>query len=145
MSKTSRAEKQYLNQIRRESLLQGKGAYIYQNNTSGDLMLPRPTKSGKKMVFLKEEFQGDDYYIPMVRNGELKLVRVIDTGESALNEGVNMSERLITEQPPVVTSDGKVEFVVQDKKSKKLNETPDNEPNTEVLLTEAPIGSVELI
>ena len=153
----------------------GKGLYVYQNNTSGDLFLPRATKSGVTRVGYKEEFQGDDYYMFMLGTGELRLTRIIEQPPTAqaqaqaqaLNEAreIQMEDRknvagtgqpvcqyhedkLITEQPPVVTNEGTVEFVAQkpeDKKRKLHENRPYQLPADDVLLNENPLEGIEII
>ena len=143
---------------KRDAAMVGKGVFVYRNNTSGDLFLPRPTKSGITRVVRNGVFQGDDYYMFLVHNGELRLVQVIEPAQKAeaadqvLSEGVsqNMSEQLITEQPPTVTNEGTAEFHVQSDEQKPLNEdgTPKKESKTDqtdVLLNENPLDGVEII
>ena len=143
---------------KRKEILMGKGLYVYQNNTSGDLFLPRPTKSGINRIGFKEEFQGDDYYMFMVHNNELRLVRIIEqpptaqalASQQSLNEAMEnqMEDKLITEQPPVVTNEGTVEFVARkpEDKRKKLNENrPYQLPTDDVLLNENPLEGIEII
>lgn len=145
-------EKNMLRAQKRKAALSGKGLYVFRNNTSGDLLLPRPTKSGITRVSTNEEFQGDDYYMFMVRNNELRLVRQIESPEQpakTLNETTepNMADKLITEQPPVVTNEGTVEFVEQKPKQQKLDEHKPNEqqPQPDVLLNENPLDGIEII
>lgn len=102
-----------------------EGQYVFENNTSGDLSLPRPTIDGLKMVRKNGRFIGDKYYMQMVPQ-ELKYIREVEAS----------TERLITEQPPVVTHLGQVEFVEQKIESKK---------DEEVLLTESPIAGLQII
>jgi hypothetical protein len=149
----SKYQKNILRGERRHEQLHGKGMYVYQNNTSGDLFLPRPTKSGISRVALREEFQGDDYYMFMVRNNELRLIRVIEQpqAEQVLTEAteIPMEEKLITEQPPVVTNEGTVEFHTHkpEEKRQKLNENrPYQVPQPgDVLLNENPLEGIEII
>ena len=144
---------------KRTAALVGKGVFVYRNNTSGDLFLPRPTKSGITRVAKNGVFQGDDYYMFLVHNGELRLVQVIEpvqkdeVTDKMLSEGVsqNTSEQLITEQPPTVTNEGTVEFHVKSDQQKPLNE--DGQPKkdesktgeSDVLLNEDPLDGVEII
>ena len=110
--------------------------YLYENNTKGDLFLPRPTSKGQKAIRVGGRFEGDDSWLNMVGR-ELRIVQV-------LAENVPVSaERLLTEQPPVVTSEGKVEFV-KDSTAVKMNEhTPTI--NSEVLLNESPLDGIEMV
>jgi hypothetical protein len=82
--------------------LKGEGQYIFENNTKGDLYLPRPTQSGRRLVRKGEQFVGDNYYFGMLRSNELKLVKELVSPQQQV---------LMTEQPPVVTNQGPVEFV----------------------------------
>ena len=64
-------------EIRKEVLqnaLAGGGMYLYENNTDADITLPRPTSSGLRSIGPRKQFQGDDYYIQLVRTGLLKLI-----------------------------------------------------------------------
>ena len=116
-------QKNVMRAEKRRDALQGKGLYVYRNNTSGDLFLPKPTKSGVSKVGLREEFQGDDYYMFMVKSNELHLMRVIESPQetAVLRESTEqpMEDKLITEQPPVVTTEGTVEYVQQKPKDKR--------------------------
>lgn len=146
-------EKNMMRAQKRLSGLSGKGIYVFRNNTSGDLFLPRKTKSGVTRVAIGQEFQGDDYYMYMVHNNELRLVRTIQTPEQqqqSLHEATEqaMDHKLITEQPPVVTTEGTVEYVQkQEQNQKPLNENRPhaNNASPEVLLNENPLEGVEII
>jgi hypothetical protein len=136
--------------------LHGEGIYLYRNNTKADLTLPRPTKSGTRVVGAGKEFQGDNYYMQLVKQGMLRLVKEIQSPEQQyaeevkseeklvidqqLNEGVKMEEKLILDQPDTVTEKGKVEHVVS-KPAKKLNEQKggEKEKQQDVLLNEGPV------
>jgi len=145
----SKYEENMLRAQKRKADLSGKGQYIYRNNTSGDLFLPRPTKSGTTRVAVNEEFLGDDYYMFMVRNNELRLVRQIEAPDAPIiNEQSEntMSDKLITEQPPIVTNEGTVEYVEEPKKpEQKLNENQPPQPDQDVLLNENPMDGIEII
>lgn len=121
------------------SVTAGSGLYLYQNKSPhADLKLPRPTHSGLRQVGPKGQFQGDDYYMQMVRNGELILVEVIQTPEQQKEIEMAEQQRLILDQPDRVTNEGTVEQVVEPKKipKKKLNE--DSSKPEDVLLNEGP-------
>jgi len=126
----------------------GSGLYLYRNSTDSDMTLPRPTKSGLRAVGPKGTFQGDNYYMQMVRSGLLRLVEVLQTPEqqaavaraeaAQLNEGNIMTEdRLILDQPDMITEHGKVEHVVGTSPQQKLNEKC-GEQGEDVLLNEGP-------
>ena len=59
--------------------MSGTGIYVYENNTDGDLRLPKATASGIKMVGPRKRFQGDSYFMSWVGSpmNLLKLVEVI--------------------------------------------------------------------
>lgn len=133
--------------------LAGNGLYIYENNTSGTLTLPKPTNSGKRVVAPKEQFQGDSYFMSLVKppNNLLKLIKVItqDLPETQIQTQTesNMNEqKLILDQPDRVTSEGTVEQVMKQQPVQKLNDSVEKkEPTKEVLLTEDPMDGVEII
>lgn len=147
----SKYEKNMLRSLKRTAALAGKGVYVYQNNTRGDLMLPRPTKSGVVKVLRNEQFQGDDYYMFMVRNNELSLVKTLEhpNQNETINEGTDhMSDKLITEQPPMVTNEGTVEYQVPgNQKHQKLNENKPNQQSQQqdILLNENPLDGIEIL
>jgi len=134
---------------------EGRGLFVFKNNTSGELYLPRATKSGVRKVDKMGEFQGTDYFMQMVKTGELRLMRVIQSpnepaqGSNLLKEGHQMqdeNEKLIIEQPPTITAEGEsVTFMDKKGKKKKLNEQPQNQDSGDILLTESPLGGVEII
>lgn len=157
----SKYQKNVLRAEKRKSELSGNGTFLFRNNTSGDLILPRPTKSGNVRIPANEEFVGDDYYMFMVQSNELRLVKVIepakkeDTAANTLNESneskeSQMNDKLITEQPPTVTDEGTVEFVEQKPKEKE-EELNEDVPGTEaskqhdVLLNENPMDGIDII
>ena len=148
----SKYEKNILRNQKRKAALGGKGLFVFRNNTSGELFLPRATKSGITRVAEGDEFQGDDYYMFMVRNNELRLVRQIEPANPppVINEQVEptMADKLITEQPPVVTNEGTVEWVEKpiESEKKKLNESqPDQQGQQDILLNENPMDGIEII
>jgi hypothetical protein len=139
--KFNRLEKKEVRSQMLENALHGEGLYLYRNNTNADLTLPRPTKSGIRSVGAGKEFQGDNYYMQLVRSGMLRLVKELQSPqqENMLTE-VNMNEdKLILDQPDMVTEHGKVEHVVSTP-VQKLNETQeDAKKKPDVLLNEGPV------
>lgn len=122
-----------------ENALHGEGIYLYRNNTNADITLPRPTKSGTRVVAAGKEFQGDNYYMQLVKHGMLRLVKEIQSPEQQYAEEVKMEEKLILDQPDTITEQGKVEQVVA-KPVKKLNEQKDDKnKEVDVLLNEGPV------
>lgn len=150
--KLNKYQQGMLRQERREANLSGKGLFVYRNNTSGELFLPRPTKSGQSRVKFQEEFQGDDYYMYMVRNNELRLVKQIESAQPAAPQVLNensmekkMDDKLITEQPPTVTNEGTIEYVSDSGEQIKLNESQPQDQKQDVLLNENPLDGVEIL
>ena len=78
-----------------ENALHGEGLYLFRNNTNADLTLPRPTKSGIRNILPGKEFQGDNYYMQLVRQGLLKLVKELQSPEQqkAISEGVILEQK----------------------------------------------------
>jgi hypothetical protein len=113
----------------------GSGLYLYENKLNADFTLPRPTKSGLRSIGPKQQFQGDDYYLQLVRTGYLKLINVLQTPqqEAQVNE-----QKLILDQPEKVTHQGQVEQVAAAAPQQKLNEAG-SQPQPDVLLNEAPV------
>lgn len=130
--------------VRREAIQQamaGEGLYLYENKSNADLTLPRPTKSGLRIIGPKKQFQGDNYYMQLVRSGHLRLLKELQSPEQERAAMLN-EEKLILDQPDTVTAKGKVEHVVDKKTAlQKLNEG-DGDPQEEVLLNEGPAGFV---
>jgi hypothetical protein len=123
--------------------MNGSGLYLYENKSNADLTLPRPTKSGVRIIRAKQQFQGDSYYMQLVRTGYLRLIKVLQTPEQeqAVNEGTMNQEKLILDQPDTITHQGKVEHVVDGNsvQQHKLNEA-DKQPQPDILLNEAPVN-----
>ena len=137
LQKLSKHEKILLRKEKLKEAMRGEGRYIFQNNTSGELTLPKMPLEGKSLtVGVKQQFIGDSYFIQMVKTNELRLIEILEKEEPPM-------EKLITEQPPVVTDAGKVEFVTSDSKKKKLNET--DVKKDDVLLTEDPMGGIVIV
>lgn len=114
--------------------------FLFENNTKGDLILPKTTERGVRVVGVKQRFQGDNYYLKLVKSGEIRLI------EEILSENVgNTMEKLITEQPPMVTTEGVVEFVKENPKAKKLNENAPDRGCQEVLINESPLDGIEIV
>jgi hypothetical protein len=122
-----------------QNALHGEGIYLYRNNTNADLTLPRATKSGIRTVSAGREFQGDNYYMQLVRQGMLRLVKEIQSPEQQRAEEVKMEEKLILDQPDMITEQGKVEHVVSNPAKKLNEEKSDKDKQPDVLLNEGPV------
>lgn len=144
----NRYEKATNSREKKEYALRGKGLFEYRNNTSGDLMLPKPSASGSRVVPKGATFRGDDYFMYMVRvTNEAKLVRVIEETVEPVTEKPMSEQKLILDQPDKVTTEGKIEHVVKKlDKPVKLNEGQPAEQKKEedVLLNDSPVDGVEI-
>jgi hypothetical protein len=128
--------------------LKGEGLYIFRNNTSGDLMLPKPDASGLRTVAKGAEFQGDSYFMQMVKNNQCRLVKELVSPQQEKEMNMSMQEKLILDQPEMVTSEGAVEHVCcGGKKVQQLNEVPQNPQarNADVLINEDPLDGVDIL
>ena len=150
-NKMNRIEKKANLLAKREDAMRGSGVFVYENNTKGDLDLPKATNSGKKSLKQGEQFQGDSYYMRLVPT-MLRYIRCIVPAEQPpqadvieLKENV-MAEKLILDQPERVTQQGAVEQVVVEPKQKLNESQPKTQtPTKDVLLTEDPMEGVEII
>lgn len=134
--KFNKFEKKENRQALLKTVLAGTGLFLYENSSrTGDLSLPRPTASGLRRVGPGKQFQGDDYYMQMVKTGDLKLIKVLQPTKA--QEESLVAEKLILDQPDIVTEKGKVEHVAEPA-AKPLVEA-DNQPEVEVLLNEQPV------
>lgn len=113
---------------KRAASLHGEGQYVFQNITGAELLLSRPTMSGRTRVGPREKFIGDSYYKSMKEVTCLQEVQPVQ------------EQKLLTEIPPAFTNEGQVEYVQQPAAAKPLTETDrggDKEPAEDVLLNEA--------
>lgn len=106
------------------SHLNGTGSYLFENITRSDLVLPKTSSDGKTVIPPGGKFRGDSYFCSL--HGQVSVI-------SNLQEVTNS---LITEQPPTVTSTGKVESFLNDKQE---------DDGVDILLTEDPIDSVMIL
>lgn len=143
--KFTKLEKKVVQAQMLEDALHGEGLYLYENNTNADLTLPRPTKSGCRAVSPRAQFQGDNYYMQLVQQGHLRLIKVLQTPEQerAVNEGTmetqKPAEKLILDQPPVVTEHGEIEHVINANTPIQQMHEGGNQPKPDVLLNEGPV------
>ena len=156
----NRYERREMHAEKLKNNMSGTGIYVYENNTDGDLRLPKATASGIKMVGPRKRFQGDSYFMSWVGSpmNLLKLVEVIVQKdniyakkvepEESLQENVMTNEnQLLLDQPDTITNQGKVERVVVEPTLQPINDNTQskNQPTTEVLLTEDPVDGVTII
>jgi len=148
----TRQEKKEIQKSKFLNNMSGSGIYIYENNTDGDLNLPKPTTSGVRMIGARKRFQGDSYYMKWVGSpmNLLRLIEEIVPQNSVVNENkenVMNENKLILDQPDTVTTKGKVEHMVSDDVTDQaLNDsTNPNDKKPEILLNESPIDGLEII
>ena len=149
--KFTRQEKKEIQKSKLVNTMSGTGIYIYENNTDGDLNLPKPTLSGTRTIGPRKRFQGDSYYMKWV-GSPMNLLRLIEeiAPQNTVNEKKenNMNEnKLILDQPDTVTSKGKVEHVVDENTPvQNINDNNDvDAKKADVLLNESPIDGLEII
>lgn len=170
MRNTPRLTRQERREVHAEKLkndMGGSGVYIYENNTEGDLKLPKATDSGVRQISPKGKpgcrFQGDSYFMKWVGSpmNLLRLIEVVvpmmtfeqlqahkEQQELLLEEEAMANEKkLLLDQPDTVTTHGKIERVVVDPEQQAINDVTDPAPKKQhdVLLTEDPLDGVEII
>lgn len=141
----TKQEKREMYKTKLEIALKGEGLYVFRNNSGGDLRLPKPSHEGWRSIRPGAEFQGDSYFMSLVKTNEARLVRTIEA--PGKKETETMEDKLIVDQPDRVTNEGTVENVVTPKKKNtQLNEdgTP-QEDQDDILLIEDPMDGVEII
>ncbi len=126
---------------KRDKQMQGEGLFIFQNITGADLMLPRPTKSGRRTVGPREKFIGDSYYKTM------KDVVCLQEVQSEMPTQNQLEQKLLTEIPPIITHNGKVEYVEKQPGVNPLNENDKKKVSIpeNVLLTEQPLEGIRIM
>jgi hypothetical protein len=141
--KFNKYEKKEIKAAQVAKALHGEGLYLFRNNTNADLTLPRPTKTGARIIGPKKEFQGDNYYMQLVKTGLLRLVKEIQSPEQqhAASE-VQVEQKLILDQPDMITEQGKVEHVINKTPAQKLQEqrAAQQGKQPDVLLNEGPVA-----
>lgn len=167
-----RRKTKYERMSERKTLLdhhqQGKGLYRFRNRNNAPLGLPKPgfnVITGESITTVgvvdpkvpgSGEWDGDDYFMQMLKTREAILVKVIRQPDETpvpetapLNEAKEeemTDEKLILDQPDQVTEKGTVEHVVPQKDSQPLNEVPQPpEKGVDTLLTEDPMSGLEII
>ena len=121
----------------------GTGHYIYQNKMDAHLTLPKPALDGRKVVPPKGRFEGDSYFMQLVRppNGLLLFIEEIKKEDTKMEE-----KKLILDQPDMVTEKGTVEHVLDNTVPvQKINDSVDNKKKPDVLLNEGPMDGIEII
>jgi hypothetical protein len=121
----------------------GTGHYIYQNKLDAHLTLPKATFDGRKVVPPKGKFEGDSYFMQLVKppNGLLLFIEEIKKEDKKMEEN-----KLILDQPDKVTDRGTVEHVMDNSTPvQNINDSVDNKKKPDVLLNEGPMDGIEII
>lgn len=159
--KFNRYERRDMQKAQMQKALEGHGLYLFENHTQADLTLPRPTKSGRRVIKSGEQFQGDDYYMSLVKTGFCRLIKVLQTpqqeaaalaaSQQALLENHSQEtpmneQKLILDQPATIKESGQVEHVAGSPslgKPQKLNESGKGgkaKAQPDVLINESPVS-----
>jgi len=157
--KFNRYERQDMQKAKMKRAMEGFGLYLFENHTQADLTLPRPTKSGRRVIKSGEQFQGDDYYMSLVKTGFCRLIKVLQTpqqeAEAATTQQTLLEhqsqeshmndEKLILDQPNTIKEHGEVEHVAGGSslgKPQKLNESgkTGQKVQPDVLINESPVS-----
>jgi len=130
-----------------EKALKGSGTYVFENITKGDLMLPKATASGQTKVAVGQSFQGDDYFMQLVKDHQCRLVKTLISPEQAKQNALKLeqsqqNQKLILDQPNMVTESGQVELVADDQ---QLNESPVETEQVDKLINESPIDGIDIV
>lgn len=161
----NRYERREMHAEKLKNNMSGTGVYVYENNTEGDLRLPKPTDSGVRQISPKNKpgcrFQGDSYYLQWV-GSPMNLLKLVEEvvpkmthtelmdhrakQEQLIEEEAMANEQqLLLDQPDTINHQGKIERVVSEPGQKSLNDNTEVDQKPEVLLTEDPLDGVEII
>ena len=155
--RANRYERRQMHAAKLASDMGGTGIYVFENNTDGDLKLPKATVGGLKTIGPRKRFQGDSYFLIWV-GSPMNLLRLIEeikpkmtTQEIAdkisQEQGTVMTEqKLILDQPDTITNKGKIEHVVaNDQPLQSLNDACAAKPNKDILISENPLDGIAII
>jgi hypothetical protein len=146
----TRQERNKIKKDNIEQIQKGEGLFLFKNRSNfATLELPKKSQDGKKWVGPNETWQGDSYFLRMIPKEAI----LIETLENPKKEEIMSEEKLILDQPDTVTTDGKVEHVLenQDQKlneqstTKKRKTKSESKKSKETLLTEDPTSGVIII
>lgn len=156
--------RKYLNEKQRKAAMQdqrraklaGEGLYLFQNMTRATLVLGKPCRDGRTHIEPMARFEGDSFFKNLKECVCLATLQdpnqaAAEAAEKTLTEATQMAEqKLITEQPPTVTKDGKVEYVQEPAGQQPVNESnPAEKPakgkKKDILLSEAPTDSIRIM
>ena len=141
----SKQDRSNIRKAKMEVKLGGEGLYIYENNSSGTLNLPKPSKEGYKTISRKGRFTGDNYFMFLVKTGDLRQIDIIMSPEKE-RELKKMEEKLILDQPNTVTNKGVVEHIVETTPVAPLHDNVEaDEKKKDVLINENPLDGIVIL
>ena len=91
--KLNRYEARERNKEIKEFHLKGEGVYLFRNNSSGTLDLPKPANNGVRVVAKNAEWEGDNYFMFLVQKNDARLVRTITSPEEQKEENNDRSSK----------------------------------------------------
>jgi len=145
--KVNRYEKQAQRREHLKTTLQGKGMYIFENISKGDLWLPKPAEDGSKgPIPPGKQWQGDSYFMQLVQNHDAKIVKILISPQEQLQE--QKMDKLLVDQPDRVTVEGEVEHVMATEDTPLNEESPIVQSTTkkrDILINEDPLHGVTII
>lgn len=112
--------------------------HIFENHHTYDLMLPKPACKGLTTVKPKGVFIADKSFQEYVKVGMIRYI-----GPYEQKKEVIMEHKLILDQPPIVTNEGKVEHVTTSKK--KVLTEGELDSKDQILLVESPSAGIKII
>jgi len=114
--------------------------HIFENHHNYDLMLPRPAHKNLTIVKAKSKFFADKDFQEYVKVGMIRYIGPHQTKE------VLMENKLILDQPNIVTTEGVIEHVAAGQTcKKKVLKEGEGEKLDEVLLVESPSAGIKII
>lgn len=122
----------------------GKGRYLYRTKNS-DVILPKPDAKGRKFIPANSTFEGDDYFMFLVKNHTIFLADTLDSGIIKEEKEPLMEQKLLLDQPDQVTQIGTVENVVIRQEEKKITEKKTQLADGNILITDDAMSGIEII
>lgn len=139
---------------------ESKKLYMYQNITTRDVILPRPTHSGRTVVGGREKFVGGECYKQVSElmclneilaaekeKPEVLLENTVVKVEESKGEVIVADKKeqiLLTEIPEIYKEEGKVEYVMKSDNEQILQESDDKkEAKKKKLIKESGISGVK--
>jgi len=119
--------------------------FLYKNFNRDETRLHEPNRDGQYIIPPTGEFVGDSRFFPLLKTGRLKLIKEVESQ-------MTTPEKLITEQPPVITHMGQVEFVknpdgeylTEEQRKKKQQKLNALNPQLD-FISENPMDGVKLL